>query len=104
MSYVTKGKSLYIDLPDEMVNTSGKQRKLKKNIRARHETIYSRSKDWAILTKRYRHSPISRDSVFRDIVVVTQINLDLDRRALFKVSYKTLSLDTFKFPETNNNH
>ena len=104
MSYVTKGEALHIDLPDEMVNTSGEQRKLKANLRARHETVNGRFKDWGILTRRYRHSPISHASVFRAIVVITQISLDLDRKALFNVPYETLSLDTLNFFKTEDNH
>ena len=101
---MTKGEALHIDLPDEMVNTSGEQRKLKANLRARHETVNGRFKDWGILTRRYRHSPISHASVFRAIVVITQISLDLDRKALFNVPYETLSLDTLNFFKTEDNH
>ena len=88
------GEDLLIDLPNEMVDSLGTQVKIKANVRARHETVNGRFKDWGILSRTYRHIPSSHASVFRAIVVITQISLSLDRSRLFNVDYTTLSLNS----------
>ena len=88
------GEALLIDLPYEMVDSLGTQVKIKANVRARHETVNGRFKDWGILSRPYRHIPSSHASVFRAIVVITQISMSLDRSTLFNVDYTTLYLNS----------
>ena len=88
------GETLLIDFPKEMVDSLGSQVKIKANVRARHEMVIGRFKDWGILSRPYCHIPSSHVSVFRAIVVITQMSLSLDRSLLFNVDYITLSLNS----------
>ena len=88
------GEDLLIDLPNEMVDSLGTQAKIKADVRARHETVNGRFKEWGMFSRPYRHIPSSHASVFRAIVVITQISMSLDRSTLFNVDYTTLSLNS----------
>ena len=52
------------------------EKKEKSEARARHETINRRIKQWGILKQMYRNSKESLQTVFYDIAVLTQLDID----------------------------
>ena len=56
-------------------------------VRARHETLNGRLKNWGILSQVFRHDIRSHGEVFRACAVVTQLAID-DGELLFEVEYE----------------
>jgi len=56
-------------------------------VRARHETINGRLKNWGILSQVYRHDIKLHGSVFRACAVMTQLSIN-NGEPLFAVTYK----------------
>jgi hypothetical protein len=55
-------------------------------VRARHETVNKRLKQFGILKQEYRHNLEDHGSVFRAIAVITQLSLELGE-PLYEVEY-----------------
>ena len=85
-----RGERTKIDLPQE--NTGGLREQVlcKSKVRARHETMNARLKEWAVLRTTFRHQVSKHRAVFRAIIVLSQIKIE-NGHPLFKVNYKTLS-------------
>ena len=65
---------------------SKENKKLMSQIRARHETANKRFKQFAILSRIYRHNIAHHGAVFRSIAVLTQMALE-GGESLFQVEY-----------------
>jgi hypothetical protein len=57
-----------------------------KRVRARHETVNKRFKQWAILEQPFRHDVINHRDVFSAVVVITQLAIE-NGEPLFDVHY-----------------
>jgi hypothetical protein len=55
-------------------------------VRARHETLNGRLKNWGILSPVYRHDIRRHGEVFRVCATITQLTID-DGEPLFEVAY-----------------
>ncbi len=58
-------------------------------MRARHESLNGRLKNWAILSTMYRHDLMEHGNVFRAIAIITQIGINAGEK-LFEVDYSDL--------------
>ena len=56
-------------------------------VRARHETLNGRLKNWGILSQVFRHHIMTHGDVFRACAVVTQLTIQ-DEEPLFEVEYE----------------
>ena len=56
-------------------------------VRARHETLNGRLKNWGILSQVYRHHIMMHGDVFWACTVVTQLTIQ-DGALLFEVKYE----------------
>ena len=56
-----------------------------KLIRARHETVNGRFKEWKILSNTYRHHESCHSSVFHAIATITQIEIADGSRPVFSI-------------------
>ncbi|GKZ00550.1 hypothetical protein MPSEU_001007400 [Mayamaea pseudoterrestris] len=59
---------------------------LTKRVRARHETVNKRFKQWGCLKQVFRHAPSKQSSMFRSVAVVTQLAIE-NGEPLFNVNY-----------------
>jgi len=84
-----RGEYNKVDLPQDCVSSDRDQVKVKKNVRARHETVNRRLKQWGCLSQTFRHELPKHRPIFRAIVVITQIMLQ-NGHPLFAVDYKTI--------------
>jgi hypothetical protein len=55
-------------------------------VRARHETLNKRFKDWGALRRLYRHKRVSHSKVFHAIANIVQVTI-LNGEPLFEVEY-----------------
>jgi hypothetical protein len=55
-------------------------------VRARHETLNGRLKNWGILSQVYRHVIMKHGDVFQACAVVTQLTVE-NGEPLFEVEY-----------------
>jgi hypothetical protein len=55
-------------------------------VRARHETLNKRYKDWGALRQLYRHNRVSHSKVFRAIANIVQVTI-MNGEPLFEVEY-----------------
>lgn len=55
-------------------------------VRARHETLNKRFKDWGALRRLYRHKRVSHSKVFHAIANIVQVTI-LNGEPLFQVEY-----------------
>jgi hypothetical protein len=55
-------------------------------VRARHETLNKRFKDWGALRRLYRHSRVSHSKVFHAIANIVQVTI-MNGEPLFEVEY-----------------
>ena len=60
--------------------------KMQGRVRARHETLNGRLKNWGILSQVYRHDIRRHGEVFRACATITQLTID-DGEPLFEVAY-----------------
>ena len=67
-------------------DVSSKNQAMQGKVRARHETLNKRLKNWGILSQVFRHNIILHGMVFRACAVVTQLTIK-KREPLFKVEY-----------------
>lgn len=79
------GEIMHIDLPHQ-ARGSKVWKKKKVCVRARHETVNGRFKDWGILRKIYIHHLGKHHIVFHAVVVITQLGIE-NGRPLFHVNY-----------------
>lgn len=81
----------YIGQPDKIRTpydwVTKKEQTLKKNARARHETVNKRFKQFNIMKNKFRHGLGKHQSVFRAVVVITQL-LIKNGEVLFAVDFK----------------
>lgn len=59
-------------------------------VRARHETVNGRLKQFEILNQRFRHPKEKHHDVFMAVAVITQLNLQ-NGHPLFSVDYRTFN-------------
>ena len=64
-----------------------RQRKAMGSLRARHETINGRLKNWGCLNEVWRHHQDKHEIAFKAVLVITQIEL-IKRDPLFDVKFK----------------
>ena len=84
-----RGEPTKIDLPQENIGGLQSQMLVKKKVRARHETVNARFKEWGALKNKFRHKISRHRSVFRAIAVLTQLKIE-NGYPLFQVDYTTL--------------
>ena len=65
----------YVKCPQCIANDPEKE-SMQLRVRARHETVNRRLKQWNILRSEYRHSIEDHGSVFRAVAVLTQLALE----------------------------
>jgi len=65
---------------------SSKNSAMQRRVRARHETLNGRLKNWGILSQVYRHDVTKHGMVFRACAVVTQLTIK-NGEPLFEVEY-----------------
>ena len=78
---------VYAKLPT-LVDEDPVRAAIQQRVRNRQETVNKRFKNWAILAVPYRHKLLDHQSVFRAIVVLTQ--LSFVENPLFQVDYDDL--------------
>ena len=59
---------------------------MQKRVRARHETVNKRFKQWGCLSQRFRHDAGKHGDAFRCVAVITQLSLKMGE-PLFDVEY-----------------
>ena len=62
-------------------------RAMQGRVRARHETLNGRLKNWGILSQVYRHDIMRHGDVFRACAVLTQLTVE-NGEPLFEVEYE----------------
>jgi hypothetical protein len=80
-----RGEPQYAKTPNDLGLTA-RAKEQKKKVRARHETVNKRFKQWSCLRERFRHDIIKHGDVFRAVAVVTQLALE-NSEPLFEVEY-----------------
>jgi hypothetical protein len=71
------------------VSNPDENQEMQNSVRARHESLNGRLKNWAILSTMYRHDLMEHGNVFRAIAVITQIGINAGEE-LFEVDYSDL--------------
>lgn len=72
----------------EGVSSSKEAEDMKNRVRARHETVNKRMKQWAILRKVFHNNDLTKHSfVLRAVAVITQLSFE-NGEPLFQVDYK----------------
>jgi hypothetical protein len=72
--------------PQNVVNPAEKWA-MQRRVRAHHETLNRRLKNWVILSQVYRHDIMQHGNVFQACAVVTQLTIK-NGELLFEVEYK----------------
>ena len=86
------GEFCKIDLPDECCGHGTRQYKTKQIVRARHETVNRRLKQFGCLKQQFRH-PISKHStVCCAVIAIVQISLE-NGHPLFDIGYEYRTID-----------
>ena len=85
-----RGEPTKVDLPDENTGGLKLQHQSKQKVRARHETLNARLKEWGALNQKFRHKISKHRAVFRSIAVLTQLKIE-NGHPLFSVDYYTSS-------------
>lgn len=85
------GEPTKIDLPREMANDEA-QIAVKAVVRARHETINRRFKQWGCMNRVWRHEYSKHGIAFRAIAVLIQLGI-FEGDVPFQVEYKTQTLN-----------
>ena len=62
---------------------------MQNRVRARHETLNGRLKNWEILKQVYRHDIIEHGDIFPAVAVITQLSIE-NGEPLFEVDYTDL--------------
>ena len=70
--------------PDVVIDRA--KQKIQAKVRARHETVNERFKNWGVLKDCFRHSFERHGLVFRAVAVITQLSLE-NGEPLFNVAY-----------------
>ena len=68
------------------LTTSKERKKMQSIVRARHETVNKRFKQWAILKFPYRHELKYHGAVFRSIAILTQLAIEKGKK-LFEINF-----------------
>ena len=76
------------DGPTDMCLKPG-QIKIKSLVRARHETVNKRFKQFQCLKNIFRHEIVKHRYVFDAVCVITQINIQWGGEHLYDVKYRT---------------
>ena len=76
-----QGEPTHIDLPSDCLGLGGiherwEKRRRKESVRARHETVNRLFKEFNYLNQVYRYELDRHSSIFRAVVVLTQIGID----------------------------
>ena len=71
------------------VTNPDENQEMQNSVRARHESLNGRLKNWAILSTMYRHDLMEHGNVFWAIAVMTQIGINAGEK-LFEVDYSDL--------------
>ena len=80
----------FVDTPKDNVFGDAHQAQAKAFVRARHEHVNSRLKNFKILSERFRHDRATHGLVFRVCAITTQIGFECGN-PLPSVFYKTLT-------------
>lgn len=78
------GEKATVNMPNE--SDTNQLRKLKKQVRARHEHVNRRFKQFECLQQRFRHPLYKHKSCFLAVVVITQIAME-NNEPLDQVEY-----------------
>ena len=70
----------------ELLRFTHDQYRMKQRVRARHETVNGRFKNWNILNNRFRNQISFHSNVFSAIVVITKLEIE-NGFELFSVKY-----------------
>lgn len=82
-----RGEHLKIKTPSSLHVHSEKARKMKQNVRSRHETVNERFKNFSVMHNEFRHPELLKhSSCFRAVAVITQLAIE-DGDPLFQVDY-----------------
>jgi hypothetical protein len=73
----------YSEMPNGLNNLD---QRIKAVVRARHETVNRRLKQFGILSQRFRHSRFLHNIVFRAVANITQLSIMMDQ-PLFDIEY-----------------
>jgi len=76
-------------------------KKLKADVRARHETVNKRFKQFAALKEVFRHDLDKHKPVFEAVAVLTQLGISLGE-PLYEVQYGNLPLSNWRARRVNN--
>ena len=87
-----RGEFSKIDLPDECCGYGTHQYKLKQIVRARHETVNRRLKQFGCLKQQFRHPIHKYSSVFCAVVAIVQISLE-NGHPLFDLAHEYKTID-----------
>jgi hypothetical protein len=80
-----RGEPQYIKTPNDYGLTY-LAKEQKKNVRARHETVNKRFKQFGCLLERFRHDKTKHGDAFRAVAVITQLAIE-NGEPLFDVEY-----------------
>ena len=75
----------HIKCPKSFTNPAETE-KMQQRVRARHETVNKRFKQWGCLSQRFHHEIGRHDDVFRAVAVITQLAIELGE-PLFSADY-----------------
>ena len=84
-----RGEQFKIKTPSSLHVRSDEERKMKALVRARHETVNERMKNFSILSNVFRHDLRKHSAVFRAVAVITQLSIE-DGEPLFQVHYQDI--------------
>ena len=82
------GEPNYIVTPNQL---AGEAQRIAKSIRARHETVNKRFKQFEILKRVFRHSVHHHQPAFGACVVITQMSIE-NGEPLYAVDYREANL------------
>ena len=82
---------LRVKCPKSITEPEEKE-KMAQRVRAHHETVNKRFKQWSILNQPFRHDLINHRNVFAAICVISQLAIE-NGEPLFEVHYDDLDYD-----------
>lgn len=72
---------LHVKCPKSFANPNV-NKTIQSKVRSRHETVNKRFKQWGCLNQVFRHDICKHADVFRAVVVITQLSIQLGNRCL----------------------
>ena len=82
-----EGEKWFIKTPSGFHTRTNKEKGMKSQAAARHETVNGRLKIFEVLETRFRHDLVFHSSCFRAVAVITQLNFKLGKMAPYQVEY-----------------